>query len=178
MSFTTIKKDDDVTVLGYLQTDANERLGVHNLLHVQDQKAAGTHGGTATSGAWRTRDLNTDVVNNISGASLTSNQISLPAGKYYVEGTTTAYRIGQSVARIFDVTGSELLVLSAFTRVDTTVIASVLVPLCGVFDIEETSVIELQHLFSTTRENNGLGDGIDIGQPYNVFSDLKFWKVA
>lgn len=45
MAFVTIKDKDNVT-LGHLQTDAQERLGLHNLLHVQDQKAAGTYGGT------------------------------------------------------------------------------------------------------------------------------------
>ena len=54
-------------------------------LHIQDQKPQGTHGGTFTSGAWRTRDLNTVLTNTITGASLATNQITLPAGKYYVE---------------------------------------------------------------------------------------------
>lgn len=49
---------------------ANNLTGTGNpfgaqLFHVQDQKASGTSGGTFTSGADRTRTLNTTVTNEI-----------------------------------------------------------------------------------------------------------------
>ena len=50
-------------------------------------KEQGTQGGAFTAGAWQTRDLNTVLTNTITGASLTANQITLPAGKYYVEAS-------------------------------------------------------------------------------------------
>lgn len=47
---------------------------------IQDQKSSGTDGGTFTSGAWRTRTLNTTVLNTIgAGFSLSSNQFTLAA---------------------------------------------------------------------------------------------------
>ena len=55
-------------------------------LHVRDEKAANTPGGTFTASAWQKRDLNTVKTNQISGASLASNQITLPAGTYHVMG--------------------------------------------------------------------------------------------
>jgi len=48
--------------------------------------AANTAGGTATAGAMRIRPLNTTVVNTISGCSLSSDQITLPAGTYILRG--------------------------------------------------------------------------------------------
>lgn len=68
-------------------------LNMNSFLH------KGTHGGTFTAGAWRTRDLNTVLTNTISGASLSNNQITLPAGKYYVEASapTTIVHPGEAI---------------------------------------------------------------------------------
>jgi len=49
---------------------------------INDTKSSGTHGGTFSSGAWRTRDLNTIVSDTGGHASLSSNQITLEAGTY------------------------------------------------------------------------------------------------
>lgn len=48
----------------------------------QDRKSDGTAGGQATTGAWTTATLNTEVYNTITGASLSSNKVTLPAGTY------------------------------------------------------------------------------------------------
>ena len=47
------------------------------LLHVRDEKATNTGAGASSAGTTHTRDLNTVVTNEISGASLGSNQITL-----------------------------------------------------------------------------------------------------
>ena len=71
----------------------------HNLLHIRDEKAQNTAGGTFTSGAWRTRDLNTVKTNEITGASLAANQITLPAGTYWVEWSAPAYVVNQNQSK-------------------------------------------------------------------------------
>jgi len=86
--------------------NSNGYQGLDNVLVVIDQKTAGTNGGTFTSGARRTRDLNTVIVNRITGASLSSNQITLPAGTYRVEAFAPAQRVGSHQAYIRDITSS------------------------------------------------------------------------
>ena len=49
---------------------------------LEDQKANGTQGGTYASGAWRTRDLNTEVLDSGGHTSITSNQFRLAVGTY------------------------------------------------------------------------------------------------
>lgn len=49
---------------------------------LEDQKSDGTSGGTYTSGAWRTRDLNTEVLDSGGHCTLTSNQFRLATGTY------------------------------------------------------------------------------------------------
>lgn len=62
-------------------------------LIASDVKSAGTNGGSYSSGAPVTRTLNT-ITNNISGASLSSNTISLPAGTYYIQASVPGFNTG------------------------------------------------------------------------------------
>lgn len=50
-----------------------------------DQRADGTVGGTATTAAWTTATIQTEKTNTITGCSLSSNAITLPAGTYSVK---------------------------------------------------------------------------------------------
>ena len=52
------------------------------IMIVVDEKPSKMHGGNSIAATWQRRDLNTERVNTIVGASLASNQITLPAGKY------------------------------------------------------------------------------------------------
>ncbi len=61
------------------------------LFHVRDEKASGSHGGTSVAGSFQTRVLNTSLTNEISGASLSSNQITLPSGTYYINARMPFY---------------------------------------------------------------------------------------
>jgi hypothetical protein len=54
------------------------------LMIVEHRETNGTDAGTGTNNAWTDRTLNTAVANTIPGASLSSNQITLPVGKYLV----------------------------------------------------------------------------------------------
>lgn len=60
-------------------------------LHVRDQKAQNTSGGNSIAGSQQ-RTLNTTVVNTISGATLSSNNVSLPAGVYEIDAIAPCYR--------------------------------------------------------------------------------------
>jgi len=54
------------------------------LMIVEHRETNGTDAGSGTNSSWTDRTLNTEVVNTITGASLASNQITLPVGKYLV----------------------------------------------------------------------------------------------
>ena len=76
------------------------------LLHVRDEKANNTGGGTFTSGAWQTRTLNTSLTNEISGASLSSNQITLPSGTYFINALATADAVRAHKIKLRNITDS------------------------------------------------------------------------
>ena len=172
---------DKGAILSWNEMDANFRacLGVHNLLHVQDQKPTGTYGGTFTSGAWRTRDLNTVVVNAITGSSLSSNQITLPAGTYFVFSSAVAMRVDCHISRLFNTTNAQQLLqsTSCWTNSASSAGPGMNSIMFGFFYTAGCSM-ELQHRCSTTLASYGLGYVSNIGQPCEIFADLKIWKLS
>jgi hypothetical protein len=61
------------------------------ILYVREEQPSGTASSSAGAFGVVQCVLNTVKVNEISGASLASNQVTLPAGTYEYEGTTVAY---------------------------------------------------------------------------------------
>jgi hypothetical protein len=143
--------------------NSNGYQGLDNVLIVIDQKTAGTNGGTFTSGARRTRDLNTVRVNRITGASLSSNQITLPAGTYRVEAFAPAQRVGTHQAYIRNITGSADLVIGHSARSEPSSNATTESRVADEFTLAVTSVIELQHQCSTTNATDGFGVAANLG---------------
>ncbi|MDO3651319.1 hypothetical protein, partial [Nocardia mangyaensis] len=75
---------------------------------VKDVKASGTDGGTFTSGAWQTRDL-TQLSGDIAavGVTLSSNQFTLPAGKYVIEAKAHSYNVTYNKSARNNITDSK-----------------------------------------------------------------------
>lgn len=73
---------------------------------IEDQKSQNTAGGTFTSGADRTRDLNTLVYNRNSVVSLASNQFTLPAGNWFIKWSAPARDVTENQSFLYDVTGA------------------------------------------------------------------------
>lgn len=70
---------------------------------LEDQKAAGTVGGNFVSGAWRTRDLNTEVRDPSGLVSISSNQFT-PTVDGWVEWAAPVYSVDTHKTRLFNVT--------------------------------------------------------------------------
>lgn len=66
------------------------------LIHARDSKASGTVGGAVTNGSYADREITELTVNEVTGASLASNQIVLPAGTYIIMAELLAYNGGGS----------------------------------------------------------------------------------
>lgn len=125
---------------------------------VADQKATNTNGGTFTSGAWRTRDLNTEVYDPDNIVSIASNQITLAAGTYIVEWTAPAFSVNVNQSRLFNITDTAVVSAgtSEYAGVAAISGASRSHGMAG-FTIATTKVYEIQHQCQTTAATNGLG---------------------
>jgi len=119
-----------------------------------DEKTSGTNGGTATNGAWRTRDLNTTRVNGITSASLASNQITLPAGTYQIQAFAPSIESSSSQTRFYNITDSSVAILGTSNYMAS---AGGITTLGGSVVITGTKVFELQHRVGVTVASNGFG---------------------
>jgi Phage T7 tail fibre protein len=122
-------------------------------LIVRDQKASGTNGGTFTSGAWRTRDLNTILTNTIPGAGLSANQITLPPGTYGIDAFATSYDVGINRIRIKSITGTA--VDQVGPTIGGTSAAAFQALLSSGFVLASTTSLELQHRCFSTKALEG-----------------------
>ena len=148
------------------------------LFHVRDEKTANTSGGTFTSGAWRTRTLNTSVTNEISGASLSSNQITLPSGTYYIFGSANVgYSVGTHSAKLRNTTDSSDTIIGSSEYIATTDGVSNKSFVIGRFTISAQKVFELQHQCSNTVNTDGFGVNISF-VANQVFADVQIWKIS
>ena len=142
----------------------------------RDEKTSGTDGGTFTSGAFRTRDLNATQYNGIASASLSSNQISLPAGTYVIEAAAPANRTDQHQLRIQNITDSSTTVLGQNVWCYGVNLVSNMAMVSGVFTIAGTKTFELQHRGATTRAGDGFGLAAGFGT--EVYASITIAKVA
>jgi hypothetical protein len=141
-------------------------------LHIQDQKTSGTAAQSITSGAWRTRDLNTVITNRITGSSLSTNAITLPAGTYFVIGTTEMYRGGETSVRIYQTSGTPAtLLLGVNSYMGPSPDGASNPSVIGEFTISSQQTIEFQIRVNST--SNG-GTAHSFGT--EVYSNICIWR--
>lgn len=140
------------------------------LLYVRDEKAQNTVGGTFTSGAWQTRTLNTVKTNEIVGASLAANQVTLAAGIYEIDASAPAGAVNSHQAKLYNVTDAVDLLIGTTEYTDAGTYVMLDSRVRGRFTITATKVIELQHRCQTTRATNGLGSAANLAT--EVYAEL------
>lgn len=147
------------------------------LLYIRDQKAANTAGGTATSGSWQTRTLNTEVVDEI-GSTLAANQFTLPAGTYDVSIRVPFYGTKQTQTRLRNITDSTTDVVGSSTYMTNTADGgggdSWII---GHITIAATKTFEVQSQVNTTVATFGFGAASNFGE-VEVYTQVWIRKIA
>lgn len=139
------------------------------IFSVVDSKASGVDGGTFSSGSWQTRTLNTILTNTISGASLSSNQITLPAGTYIVTAQAPAHNVNRHQAVLFGVsgdTGNLIVGTTANTNNadnNTQQPATTLSVIAQQLTLSTTTVLELRHRCDSSQTGTGFGSSANTG---------------
>jgi len=149
--------------------------GGTTILLVQDQKAQDTHAGTSIQGV-NTRTLNTVVANTISGASLASNQITLPAGTYRITGGAPFYVPNEAKAYLYNVTDSAIAIYGSSEFGDGSNTLRCYVD--GRITITGTKVFELRQVLRGGSVGTfGLGRAVNSASaPTEVYSTLTIEK--
>jgi hypothetical protein len=145
------------------------------VLWVNDEKPSGTTGGDGAAGTYVVRTLNTVKKNSITGATLSSNQITLPAGTYRLDviapaGVTSGHKVyfynvtdGTTLAGGSSQQGGSGNTLSILGRSE--------------FTIAATKTFEVRHWIGTNILSTGLGYAASTGQA-EVFTQVFIEKVS
>lgn len=142
-----------------------------------EQQSGGTDGGTATSGAWQTRVLTNTNRNVDSFATLSANQISLPAGDYYIEWEAPAVSVDAHQTRLRNITDGVTAGTgsSEFTGAggssQTKSRGAVTVSIAG------TKVFEVQHQVATTKATVGFGTATGFAGTNEVYTRVHIWRL-
>jgi len=111
----------------------------------------------------------------LSGASLSSNQITLPAGTYYLEASAPAYQVQNHRAFLYNVTDTSVEVLGTTDYIASSNQTRSFVK--GRFTIASSKVFELRHFTDQPIASQGLGVSVQDGR-VEVYSEIQIWKVA
>jgi len=76
---------------------------------IADVKSDGTDGGTFSLGAWRDRDLNTEIYDPDNIVTISSNQFTIGSGTYIIEWDCAFFDVSMNQTRLYDVTGGASL---------------------------------------------------------------------
>lgn len=147
-------------------------------IKLEDQKSSGTHGGTATSGSWQTRTLNTEVTDSNGDCSLSSNQFTLAAGTYDIFATAPCWGGIGHQARLQNITDTSTTILgtSELANAGSGTSETNFSTVRGRFTIASSKAFELQHRVTTTSATYGHGVAASIGT--EVYAVVELHKVA
>ena len=147
-----------------------------------DQKSAETNAGTFTSGAWRDRDITTEVIDADNIASLSSNQITLVAGTYRIEAFVPGFNVNRHKAKLVQVSGSSFSdVIGTADYSHTSAPNQTFSKIFANLTLGAETVFKIQHQCQSTKTDDGFG----ISNSYNftddtveIYTVVRIWKIA
>lgn len=166
------------TILG---ESGAERRGLMTYAIICDKKASNGDGGSVTSGAWRTRDLNTEIADPDSIVSISSNQFTLGAGNYLIEFKAPAYQVGGHQARLYNATTSAEVEVGSSAYISTAGSSQTVSEGAARVTITSNTTFEIQHrVYASNGNAYALGVSASGGATWgsSIFTIVKIYKEA
>ena len=144
-------------------------------LQVRHELASGTDAGDSVAG-WNTRALNTVVVNDIPGASLSDPQLTLPAGTYDILAFTSGYRTNGAQAGLYATGAGAFAMIGNNAGASKSYNGRPAAVIQGRLEIATTEVFELRFWVNSGIAGNGLGNAVGSGE-LEIYSQVCAWKI-
>ena len=144
---------------------------------IVDQKTQASDSGTFTSGAWRTRDLNTEIADPDGIVSISANEFTLAAGSYLIKWSAPAKYVEGNQSRLYDVTGTAAVQVGSsafnYTNHPTYVCEG---PSTGFARVSPSgsNVYRIEHNCELTRASDGFGPYADID--VEIYTMVEIYK--
>lgn len=141
---------------------------------IEDQKSSGTAGGTATSGSFQTRTLNT-LKGDSSFVALSSNQFTMPAGSYIIDWSAPVYSVDGHISRLANITDS-IYEYGQTQYANQASAGGNASAGSAIISITSQKTFEIQHRVLTTQSINGFGVSPSFGVT-QVYTKVKIKKI-
>ena len=168
-------KTETFLQLTNLNTNGLVATPTQKVAYIKDAKASGTAGGTFTSGAWQTRDLNT-LSGDIGFVSVSSNQFTLQPGKYKIDASAPAYLCNLHKLKLYNITDSSDAIIGSSEYADVTNLVQNSSFLEDEINISVPTIFEIQHRCSSTQASTGLGNTATFGVD-EIYTQVKLTKL-
>ncbi len=142
-----------------------------------ETQANGTAGGASVATTWTTRVLNTTVINGITGCSLATNQITLPAGTYIATAFSPMRNTNNSKIRLFNVTDSTITAVGNNTSMDSTGGVGGICTVQAHFTIAASKAFAVQYYATTAVATFGLGSATSASTS-EIYTSIQIEKIA
>lgn len=162
---------DSIAVMLLMQANARTSVAV-----IADHKTQGTAGGGFTSGAWRTRDLNTEVSDADAIVAISSNQFTPVAGTYLIIARAPARATEWHQAILHNATGNATVLTGSGMANSAAYIVQNDSTIMGAFTANGTDAYEIRHRCSTTAAGSGFGLAVNLTT--EVYTQVTLIKIA
>ena len=131
---------------------------------IGDVKSNDVDGGTFTSGDWRTRDLNTELIDADGIVSISSNQFTLQAGSYFIEAQAMAYRVNRHMIKLYQTSGTPAdIALGTSMYANSGYNGNNVSAVRARVTISTATTYEIRHRGDTNHSTYGFGLGANFG---------------
>jgi hypothetical protein len=167
-------------ILVYFQRtgDKGDAGSVTPILWVRDERGSGTSGGTNVASG-QTRTLNTVKKNTITGASLSSNVITLPAGTYRIQASAPGYQVGghRLTATVTQIGGGSIGIDGSSAYATTSTATHSAINKAEFIFTGTGGTVTLSHLMANAVATYGLGYPVSMGGT-EVYTEVYIEKVS
>ena len=143
-----------------------------------DQKAQNTDSGTLNSGAWYTRDLNTELLDSDNIVTISNNKFTLQAGSYYIEASAPAYKVDQHNIKLYQTSGTPADIAfgtAEYANSNEGNVANRSFLFCRV-TISTSTEYEIRQKSGLSKSTNGMG--VQSNNSVEIYTVVKIFKEA
>ena len=140
---------------------------------LEDQKSAGTDGGSFNPSTWVKRTLNTEVYDPDGLISVASSEFT-PTVNGWVEWSAPAREVYAHKTRLYNVTGAAVVGYGSSEWSGENAGKGFHTRSFGGAPVSAGTTYRIEHYAQTTRSTDGLGNALGVGT--EVYTRLQFWR--
>ena len=140
---------------------------------LEDQKSAGTNGGSFNPSTWVKRTLNTEVYDPDGLISVASSEFT-PTVNGWVEWSAPAREVYAHKTRLYNVTGAAVVGYGSSEWSEANAGKGFHTRSFGGAPVSAGTTYRIEHYAQTARSTDGLGNALGIGT--EVYTRLQFWR--